>query len=67
MFTKSLTLTLERPVSLSYRDHSINLQSKSTDWFLYEKDIDRKRLRHLRRGVFRTQSNINNKASCETS
>ena len=31
----------KRQMFLSYRNQSINLQGKSIDWFLYEKDIDR--------------------------
>ena len=33
-------LTLSRPISL-YRNQSIDLQSKSVDWFLHERDIGR--------------------------
>ena len=32
---------------LSYRNQSIDFQSKSIDWFLYERDIDLKRVRFL--------------------
>ena len=31
-------------MSFSYRNQSIDLQSKSIDWFLYEKDIGRERV-----------------------
>ena len=31
-----LSLTHEIPVLLSYRNQSIDLRSKSIDWFLYE-------------------------------
>ena len=34
-------LTLQRPVFVSYRNRSIDLQSKSIDWFLYETEIGR--------------------------
>ena len=33
--------TLYQPISLSYRNPSIDMQSKSMDWFLYERDIGR--------------------------
>ena len=33
-FTKNLTLSCWRPIS--YRNQSIDLQSKSVDWFLYD-------------------------------
>ena len=32
---------LMTPMSLSYRNQSIDLRNKSIDWFLYEKDIGR--------------------------
>ena len=35
----SLDLTLSRGRSLWYRNQSIGLQSKSTDWFLYDRDL----------------------------
>ena len=34
-------LTLKRSMSLSHKNQSIDLQSKSIDWFLCERDIDR--------------------------
>ena len=34
---KSLTLSWRRP--LLYRNQSINLQSKSMDWFVYDNDL----------------------------
>ena len=39
--TQSLTLSWRRP--LSYRNHSIDLQSKSVDWFLYDSDLHHER------------------------
>ena len=36
-----LLLTPYRPKSLLYRNQSVDLQSKSTDWFLYDGDIFR--------------------------
>ena len=32
-------------MSLSYRNQSIDLSCKSIDWFLYDRDIDRKVLK----------------------
>ena len=32
--------------SLSYRSQSIDLQSKSKDWFLYDRELSHKRLKH---------------------
>ena len=32
---------------VSYRNQSIDLQSKSMDWFLYDKDLHRERVKHL--------------------
>ena len=34
-------LTLQGPMSLSYRNQSTDLRGKSIDWFLYERDIGR--------------------------
>ena len=34
-------LTLQQPTFPSYRNQSVDLQSKSTDWFLYEGNIGR--------------------------
>ena len=36
-----IRLTLQRPMFLSYKNQSVHLQSKSTDWFLYDGDIAR--------------------------
>ena len=36
-----IILNLENPMPLLYRNKSINLLSKSIDWFLYETDISR--------------------------
>ena len=32
-------LTLYRPVFRSYRNQSVDLRCKSTDWFLYDENI----------------------------
>ena len=32
-------LTLKQPMFLSYRNQSVDFQGKSTDWFLYDRDI----------------------------
>ena len=38
----SLThLTLYLPMAPSYRNQSVDLQSKSADWFLYDENIGR--------------------------
>ena len=48
-------LTLSRRMPLSYRNQSIDLQSKSVDWFLYNNDLRHERVKnsfltdHLRR------------------
>ena len=34
-------LTFKRPMFPSYRNQSADLQSKSTDWFLYDEKIER--------------------------
>ena len=39
----SLTLLLQK--SLTYWNQSINLQSKSMDWFLYDKDVRHERVK----------------------
>ena len=39
LLTLSFTLTLLKRRSLSYRKLSIDLQSESKDWFLYDKDL----------------------------
>ena len=41
-----LTLTHSWRRSLSYRYQSIDLQSKSVDWFLYDRDLRHKRVKH---------------------
>ena len=38
-------LTLSWRRSLSYRNQSINLQRKSTDWFLYDRDLRHERVK----------------------
>ena len=52
-----LGLTLSWRRSLSYRNRSIDLQGKSTGWFLYDRDHNLERVKWLF-GVFRTLSNI---------
>ena len=37
--SKKVFLTLSRRRPLSYRNQSINLQSKSMDWFLYDNSL----------------------------
>ena len=41
-----LTLSWQRP--LSYRNQSIDLQSKSLDWFLYDNSLRHERVKHER-------------------
>ena len=41
-------LTLERPMFPSYRNQSFDLLSKSTDWFLYDGNIIRSRVKSSR-------------------
>ena len=36
--------TLYRPMFPSYRNQLVDLQSKSTDWFQYDENIDRSRI-----------------------
>ena len=38
-------LTLSKWRSLSYRNQCTELQSKSVDWFLYDRDLRHKRLK----------------------
>ena len=45
-FFSSLTLSWRR--SLSYRNHSIDLQSKSMDWILYDGDLRHERVKNLK-------------------
>ena len=42
-----LFLTLSWRRSLSYRKQSIDLQSKSMDWFLYDRDLRHERVKQL--------------------
>ena len=35
------SLTFKRPMLLSYRNQSVDLLCKSTDWFLYDRNIGR--------------------------
>ena len=39
-------LTLSRGRPLSYRNQSIDLHSKSMDWFLYDNDFRLERIKH---------------------
>ena len=41
-------LTLSRRRSISYRNQSIDLRSKSMDWFLYDIDLRRERVKLVR-------------------
>ena len=45
--TKQLLLILSRRRPLSYRNQSIDLQSKSMDWFLYDNGLRLKRVNSL--------------------
>ena len=58
-----LTLSWRRPIS--YRKQSIDLRSKSMDWFLYDIGLRHERLNenHTHRGVSRTKLNIYDGAS----
>ena len=47
----SLPLTLSRRRPISYRNQSIDLQSKSTDWFLYDIGLHRERVKSYLRAV----------------
>ena len=40
-------LTISWRMSLSYRNQSIDLQSKSMDWFLYDRDLRHERAKML--------------------
>ena len=52
---QGLTLSWRR--SLLYRNQSIDLQSKSLDWSLYDRNFRHARVKwQLPRGVYRTQS-----------
>ena len=42
-----IDLSLSRPRSLSYRNQSIDLQSKSMEWFLYDKDLRHERVKSI--------------------
>ena len=43
LLLKASTLSWRRP--LSYRNQSIDLQSKSVNWFLYDKDLHHERVK----------------------
>ena len=43
IYKRILTLSWRRP--LSYRNQSIDLQSKSMDWFLYDNDLRHERVK----------------------
>ena len=53
-FCVSLTFSWRRP--LSYRHQSIDLRTKSMDWFLYDNDLPHERVKHIM--YFTTFSNI---------
>ena len=50
--TNRLELILSRRRSLSYRNHSIDLQSKSMDWCLYDSDLRHERVNKLEKKGF---------------
>ena len=47
-----LALTLTRRRTLSYRKQFIDLQCKSMDWFLYDKDIRHARVKYTGKSSF---------------
>ena len=46
-----MTLTVLWRRSLSYRNQSIDLQSKLLDWFLYDRDLSNKRVKQTFEGI----------------
>ena len=42
-----MILTLSRRIPLSYRNQSIDLHSKSMNWFLYDNGLRLERVKHL--------------------
>ena len=46
--TANCSLTLSRRRPLSYRNQSIDLRSKSMDWFLYDNGLHLKRVKGIR-------------------
>ena len=63
-FLKSNDLTLSWRRPLSYRNQSINLQSKSMDWFLYDNGLRHERVKPLLDAllhIFDDNCNIQNK------
>ena len=44
--SRSKALNLSWWTSLSYRNQSFDLQSKSMDWFLYDRDLHHERVKH---------------------
>ena len=58
---QNLQLTLSWPRSLSYRNKSIDLQSKSLNWFLYDRDLRHERVNAGKRLEKLQKNVINNK------
>ena len=52
MFSDFMSLTLSWRRPSSYRNQSIDVQSKSMDWFLYDRDFRQERVK--------TKKNFNN-------
>ena len=55
----SMHLTLSRRRPLSYRNQSIDLRSKSTDWFLYDNGLRLERVNRLTLFLLRSTSGAN--------
>ena len=53
----NLILTLSWQRSVSYRNQSIDLQSKSIDWFLYNKDLRHKRVERVSKKLYVIHTN----------
>ena len=54
--TENGALTYSRRRSLSYRNQSIDLQSKSIDWFLYDKNLRHERVNYRMDKTFFSKS-----------
>ena len=55
---RELALTLQRPMFPSYRNQSVDLLYKSTDWFLYDGNIGRYRVKWVN-PIFQSVSELN--------
>ena len=55
--TKS-TLTLSWQRSLSYRNQSVDLESKSVDWFLYDSKLRHERVNEVLSSVYASGNNM---------